>query len=153
MEDKRVLEVYELVEILSADAEEIEEVMLGCRDFVTAADKIGARELMNEIDFAVMEKSKKTRVLPVDFSLCDIGNIEIFLALKDQRELTNDNVIAINAKNNLIDVSDRLVALIGVDDLCVVKTPDVLLITKRSEAEKVKSIVNQLKRNKHIEYL
>lgn len=109
--------------------------------------------ISDSVDYAIMEKSERVSVLPVDFSWCDVGNLEIFLTLKAQCKSLPENVITIEAQNNLVDVPDQLVALVGVDDLCVVKTGDVLLITKRREAEQVKKVVQTLKRRQDNSYL
>ncbi len=106
------------------------------------------------IDYAVMEKSKRITVLPVNFSWYDIGNIEIFLTIKNAcGGLSKNRTISAESKNNLVDVPNKLVALIGVEDLCVVETDEVLLITKRNEAEKVRAIVKTLKESTLKEYL
>ena len=107
----------------------------------------------DSIDYAVMEKSKRVSVLPVDFAWCDVGNIEVFLSIKEQYDIKSHDHITVNAKNNLIDVPNKLVALIGIDDVCIVETDQVLLITKRSEAEQVRAVVKQLKQGARKEYL
>ena len=53
----------------------------------------------------------------------------------------------IDSKENLIQ-SEKFVALIGVDNLVVVDTEDALLIAAKDKSEKVKDIVNYLKKNK-----
>ncbi len=105
------------------------------------------------VDYAIIEKSNKVWVQPAHFSWCDVGNIGVLLSLKKEHNTLSDNSIEINAKNNLIDVPNKLVALIGVDDLCVVQTDNALLITKRTEAEKVRAVVNQLKSSEYSDYL
>lgn len=108
----------------------------------------------NSIDHAVIEKSKKISVLPVDFSWCDVGNIEIFLSIKEQyHALNNKKLLEVESSHNLVDVQDKLVALIGVRDLCVVETDQVLLITKREDTEKVRAVVKLLKQGSFEEYL
>ncbi len=103
------------------------------------------------VDYAVMEQSKKISVLPASFVWCDVGNLATFMALRaHQHEV---DVIAIDSENNLIDVQKNLVALIGIDDLCIVQTDDILLIAKRSETEKVKLVLETLKTNSFDEYL
>jgi mannose-1-phosphate guanylyltransferase len=103
------------------------------------------------IEPALMEKSKHIWVLPVSFDWCDVGNVGVFLSLKDS--IKNQKVVAIDAKNNLVDVPDKIVALIGIDDLCIVQTKDALLITKRDEAEKVRYVVQHLQQNNLGNYL
>jgi len=108
----------------------------------------------DSVDYAIMEKSSKISVLPVDFSWCDVGNIEIFLSIKEQYgALHNKKVLEVESGNNLVDVPDTLVALIGVHDLCIVRTNEVLLITKRDDAEKVRAIVQMLKQGAFKDYL
>lgn len=105
------------------------------------------------VDCAVIEKSNNIWVLPVDFSWCDVGNVSILMALKEKVSTSGTPVISIDSHNNLVDVKDKLVALVGVDDLCIVETADALLISRKDEAEKVRSVVAQLKENKQVEYL
>ncbi len=105
------------------------------------------------VDCAVIEKSNRAWVLPVDFSWCDVGNVDVFLSIKDEISLKKPEVVAVESHNNLVDVPDKLVALVGVDDLCVVETSDALLITKRSDAEKVRAVVAQLKESNKTGFL
>jgi len=107
----------------------------------------------DSIDYAVMEKSSNIFVLPVEFAWCDVGNIEVFLSIQKKHMQLDENVITVEANNNLVDTKNKLVALIGVDDLCIVETDDILLITKRNQAEKVKEIVNKLKKENIKKYL
>jgi mannose-1-phosphate guanylyltransferase len=112
------------------------------------------QDILNiSIDYAVMERSNRVWVLPVDFSWCDVGNVEVFLTMKQKVQPSNELVVTIDAKNNLIDVPDKMVALVGVDDLCIIETADALLITKRSESEKVRAVVAQLKKENQNSYL
>ncbi len=105
------------------------------------------------IDYAVMERSNRVWVLPVDFSWCDVGNVEVYLTMKQKMQPNNKLVVSIDAKNNLVDVPDKMVALVGVDDLCIIETADALLITKRNESEKVRAVVAQLKKENQSSYL
>ena len=95
------------------------------------------------IDFAVLEKSSAIAVVPATFSWCDVGNVAVFLSL--QQANTSMSVVSIDAHNNLVSVPNKVVALVGVDDLCVIETADSLLICKQSEAEKVRKVVDSLK--------
>lgn len=97
------------------------------------------------IEPALMEKSKHIWVLPVAFEWCDVGNVGVFLSLKEA--VKHQQLVSIDAKNNLVDVPDKIVAIIGIDDLCVVQTKDALLITRRDDAEKVRYVVQHLQQN------
>lgn len=102
----------------------------------------------DSIDYAVMERSKHVSVLPVDFAWCDVGNIEVFLTLKQEYSTLNSNFVSIDSKNNLVDVPGRTVALVGVHDLCIVEVDGALLITKRDAAEKVRNVVDVLRQTR-----
>ncbi len=104
-------------------------------------------------DHAVLEKSKKIFVEPADFSWSDVGNLEIFLSIRAQHQQVNAPVININSKNNIVDVPKKLVGLIGIEDLCIVETDDVLLISKKKQTDNVKLILNKLKDEKQNHYL
>lgn len=108
----------------------------------------------DSIDYAIMEKSDNIFVIPADFPWCDVGNIEVFLKLQKQHAQLNDNnIVKVNSNNNLVSVKDKLVALVGINDLCIVETNDILLITKRDQAEKVRQVVAQLKNTENDKYL
>jgi mannose-1-phosphate guanylyltransferase/mannose-6-phosphate isomerase len=119
-----------------------------------AADDVSLYENVPSVsvDYAIMEKSDRTVVFPVQFAWSDVGNLDIFLSLKGNDDGAS-HIVSVDSKDNLIEVSDRLVALVGVDDLCVVQTEDVLLIAKRSEVEKVKHIVQKLQHKDQMQYV
>ena len=54
-------------------------------------------------------------------------------------------------RNSLVVADKRLVALVGLDDIVVVDTPDVLLVCRKSRSQAVKNIVDMLKENKRRE--
>lgn len=107
----------------------------------------------DSIDYAIIEKSENVFVTPGNFLWYDVGNIEIFLNIQKQYMQLNQNTILVNSKNNLIKVQNKLVALIGIDDLCVVETDNIILITKRDKSEQVRDIVQQLKDSNNLDYL
>ena len=96
-------------------------------------------------DHAVMEHVEGAYVLPMHITWSDIGNLETFLVAQESFQDQLENVIPINARNNLISSNSRVTALLGVDDLCIVNTDDVLLVAKRSEVEKVKQVLQKIR--------
>lgn len=102
------------------------------------------------IDYAVMEKSKNVRMVPVDPGWSDLGSFD---ALADEvPPLTEGNAVLgtsvpviVGAKNNLVVGSGRQIALVDVEDLIVIDTPDALLIVKKGSSQKVKNVVEELK--------
>ncbi len=108
----------------------------------------------DSIDYAVMEKSNKVKMVASDIDWSDLGSFD---ALYKELPKDDDNNAFIltgekevqapimdNASNNLI-VSDKLVSVIDVDDLLIVDTSDALLISKKGSSQKVKKVVNILK--------
>jgi mannose-1-phosphate guanylyltransferase / mannose-6-phosphate isomerase len=99
------------------------------------------------VDYAVMEKTKQAAVRPVDCGWNDVGSWSSIWEVKDKDEQGNaapSNSIAIDTKNTLVS-SNRLVAMIGLEDLVIVDTDDALLIAHRSQAQKTKDVVDVLK--------
>jgi len=94
----------------------------------------------DSIDYAVMEKSDKVKVIPSDIDWSDLGSFESL----DEEIESSDNIININSSNNLI-LSSKQVAAIDIDDLIIIDTPDALLVSKKGSSQKVKQVVSKLK--------
>ena len=94
----------------------------------------------DSIDYAVMEKSDKVKVVPSNIDWSDLGSFESL----DEEIDSSDNVINIGSSNNLI-LASKQVAAIDVNDLIIIDTVDALLISKKGSSQKVKEVVKQLK--------
>ena len=94
----------------------------------------------DSIDYSVMEKSNKVKVIPSDIAWSDLGSFESL----DEEIESSDNVINIDSSNNLV-LSPKQVATIDVDDLIIIDTADALLVSKKGSSQKVKEIVKRLK--------
>jgi mannose-1-phosphate guanylyltransferase len=94
------------------------------------------------VDYAVMEKSNKIKVIPSNFGWSDVGSFDSLA-----QEIKSHEAIEIDSKNNFYFKQDKkkVIATIDVENLIVIDTPDALLITKKGESQKVKDIVNILK--------
>ena len=102
------------------------------------------------IDIAVMEKTSKGIVIPLDVGWSDIGSWEAVweISKKDSHgNFTDGKVVLENTKNSYLRSEDRLIVGIDLDDLIVVETRDAILISNKKSSQKVKSIVNYLKNN------
>ncbi len=102
----------------------------------------------DSIDYAVMEKSDKVKVVASDIGWSDVGSFDsLFEELpKDKNDNTlNPNHISIDSKNNLVYGYDRKIATVDIEDCIVVDTGDALLISKKGSSQKVKKIVEELK--------
>jgi mannose-1-phosphate guanylyltransferase len=113
------------------------------------------------VDVAVSEKIKNAFVIPADFGWNDVGDWSIIyeLASKDRdgnaiiKFGQKGEFIGLEARNNLIQFDDQLIAAIGVEDLIIVDTTDVILICRKKDAQKVKELVNLLKEKNKNKYL
>ena len=115
-------------------------------------DKVSFEKCENiSIDIAIMEKTSKGLVIPLDAGWSDIGSWE---AVWDTSNKDLDNnysegkVVLKNAKNCYFRSENRLIVGIDCDDLIVVETRDAILISNKKSSQKVKKIVNDLKKSK-----
>jgi len=100
------------------------------------------------IDYAVMEKSDRLVMLPLDLYWNDIGSWDSLFDILEKDEDGNvktGDVITIGTRNSLIIGSKRLISTIGIKDCLIVETDDAMLITKRGHAQKVREVINKLK--------
>lgn len=113
------------------------------------------------IDYAISEKAQNLVLIPGDFGWNDVGDWKVVYEL-GKKDLQGNVIIgdeeqhrtvAINSQHNLIHTDGRLVGLVGVDDLIVVDTPEILLIASQDRSQDVKKIVERLKEEKQDEYL
>ncbi len=106
------------------------------------------------IDYAVMEKSKRVAAIPMDIYWNDIGSWDSLYDALDKDDKENailGDVLAKDTEGCLIIGNKRLIATVDLKDLIIVETDDAILITKRSSAQKVKHIVEELKAKNRVE--
>ena len=103
------------------------------------------------IDIAVMEKTSKGIVIPLDVGWSDIGSWEVVWETSEKDSNGNfaeGKVVLENTKNSYLRSEKRLIVGIDLNDLIVVETRDAILISNKKSSQKVKTIVNFLKKNK-----
>lgn len=114
------------------------------------------------IDYAIAEKDKNFLVVEGDFYWTDIGDWkEVWENLAKDKDnnviidgdIPGGRVINIDTTDTLVHTDGRLIAIVDVDDIAIVDTKDILLVCKKSRAQSVKKIVEQLKEEKKIEFL
>tara|TARA_A100001011_G_scaffold399923_1_gene511070 strand:+ start:20613 stop:22046 length:1434 start_codon:yes stop_codon:yes gene_type:complete len=100
------------------------------------------------IDYAVMEKTHRACVIPVDMKWSDVGSWDALWQLLDKDENGNvlsGDVLVENTSSSLLRSEGKLLTGIGLENLIVVSTEDATLICNKDSAQDVKTIVNQLK--------
>jgi mannose-1-phosphate guanylyltransferase / mannose-6-phosphate isomerase len=112
----------------------------------------------DSIDYAVMEhcpaSSFPIKMVPLNAGWNDLGAWDAVwkvLPKDDQGNAQIGDVLITDSKNTLVHATSRLVALVGVENLIVVETPDAVLVVEKSNSQNVKHIVNALKANKREE--
>ncbi len=97
------------------------------------------------IDYAVIEKCSKVVVFPASFEWYDVGNLNVFLTLQAKYSPDALPVINFDGTGNLASTKQKLVVCVGVSDLCIVETDDVILVAQKHTAENVKKVLPQVR--------
>ncbi|MDA9282301.1 mannose-1-phosphate guanylyltransferase/mannose-6-phosphate isomerase [Pseudomonadales bacterium] len=100
------------------------------------------------VDYAVMEKTSQAVVVPMDAGWSDIGSWSSLWDISekdDEGNSTNGDVILENTRNSYVRSENKLIAVIGVDDLVVVSTKDALMVAHKDSVQDVKMITESLK--------
>ena len=123
-------------------------------DFIRLEKKAFESSPSDSIDFALMEKSNNVVVIPLDAKWNDIGTWPALYDVdtKDNKgNVVKGDVITQDTTNSYIVANHHMVAVIGVDNLIIVDTPDATYISTQDKAHEVKNIVNSLQVNGRIE--
>jgi len=102
----------------------------------------------NSIDYAVMEKSTKVKVIPSNIQWSDVGSFDSLyeeLPKDENGNTTNKNHISIDSHNNLVYGNERKIATIDIEDSIIIDTGDAILVSKKGSSQKVKKVVEELK--------
>ena len=111
------------------------------------------RERFNKLprisfDYAIMEKADRVLVVEASFDWDDIGSWRALANYfeKDKREnAANCAITALDSSNNIVfEENGTTIALLGVHDLIIVRTPDALLVCHRHDAERIKELIGEL---------
>jgi mannose-1-phosphate guanylyltransferase/mannose-6-phosphate isomerase len=116
-------------------------------DFIRLDREAFSASPSDSIDYAVMEKTDRAMVLPVDIGWNDVGSWSALWEVSERDADGNahhGDVIAVDTRNSYA-YAQRLVALVGVDDIVVVETDDAVLVAHKDRVQEVKQVVAQLK--------
>jgi mannose-1-phosphate guanylyltransferase/mannose-6-phosphate isomerase len=116
-------------------------------DFIRLDAEAFASSPSDSIDYAVMEKTDAAAVVPLDAGWSDVGSWSALWEANPQDADGNSHhgdVIAIDCHGTYAH-GQRLIAMIGLDDVIVVDTDDAILVGAKSRIQEVKQIVQQLK--------
>ncbi len=110
------------------------------------------------IDYAIMEKTKDSVIIPMSLTWSDIGSWDSLYKVMDKDKNSNvkigENIITIDTKESLIvnkniNYKNKVIAAVGISNINIIDTDDALLILKEGESQKVREVVEVLK-NKNL---
>lgn len=126
------------------------------RDFLRLDKEHFAACPAESIDYAVMEKTSKAAVVPMDAGWSDVGSwsslSEVIDSDKDGNVMAGD-VLTKDVKNSYLRGETRLVAGIGLDNLVVVETADAVLVADKGRVQEVKELVDTIRADGRCEHL
>ncbi len=110
----------------------------------------------DSIDYAVMERTSHAVVVPADIGWSDVGSWSALWEVQPgdaQGNVTRGDVYLDGVSNSLVRAESRIVAVVGVDNLVVVETPDAVLVAHKDQVQRVKQVVDHLKSKERTEHL
>ncbi len=119
-------------------------------DFLRLAREPFEQAPAKSIDYALMEHTATAAVVPADMGWNDVGAWSALwdIGTKDENgNVIGGDVVTVDVSNSYLRSEGRLIAAVGVSDLIVVSTDDVVLVVPRDRAQDVKSIVDGLKKS------
>jgi len=99
-------------------------------------------------DYAIMEKADRVLVVEAGFGWDDIGSwraVANYFQKDKQGNAANRAITAVDSSNNIVfEGNGTTIALLGVHDLIVIRTPDALLVCHQHDAERIKELIGKL---------
>jgi mannose-1-phosphate guanylyltransferase len=127
-------------------------------EFAAALGQTWERITKISLDYAIMEGARDVAVIPVDIGWSDVGSWDSLFDVLQLDEAGNGfkgnspERIVIDTRNTLV-YSDKLAVTIGVENIVVVETDDVLMVCHKERTQTIKDVVNRLKAQNYDIYL
>ena len=117
-------------------------------DFVRVDKEAFLSSPADSIDYAVMEKTDRAAVVPLQTDWSDVGSWSALWEISERDEAGNvarGDVLTHETKNSLFMAENRCVAGVGLENMIVVETADAVLVADKQRCQDVKVIVEKLK--------
>lgn len=118
-------------------------------DFVRVDAEVFGTCPEDSIDYAVMEKTNEAAMVPLDAGWNDVGSWSSLWETAESRDEKNNVIIGDgilhNVSNSYINSEQRLIAVVGLDNVVVVETKDAILVADKENVQDIKHVVNKLK--------
>ncbi len=98
------------------------------------------------VDYAVMERARGVRVVALDAGWDDVGSWDAAARLREEARVRPAGAFLVDSPGSVVFGDGRVVALVDAPGLVVVETADALLVVARASAEKVRRVVEELRR-------
>jgi mannose-1-phosphate guanylyltransferase len=108
------------------------------------------------IDYGIMERAPRVAVVPTDLQWNDVGSWSELMEVSEPNQgsnLVRGTHVGLDTENTLVFATAKPVVTIGLQDLVIVDTEDVLLVARRDRAHEVKKIVEQLEGDDELRHL
>lgn len=126
------------------------EAAIGTPGLEAATAEAWAQMPSVSIDYGVMEGAQRVAMVPLQAGWNDVGSWDALEAVLDRDEQNNTvargHALAVDSFGNIVFSDKQVVALVGVDDLVIVEDGDTLLIGHKNQMQKVKNVVDILRR-------
>lgn len=125
-------------------------------EFQRAVEELFPDMPVISIDYGVLEKSDCVSLIPCDIGWNDVGSWQAVHEISAQDENGNalqGNVIAVDCENSLIRAEKRLVAAIGLKDVCIIETADAVLVAENNQTQRVREVVDTLQQRGATEHI
>jgi mannose-1-phosphate guanylyltransferase/mannose-6-phosphate isomerase len=132
--------VYDVVQTIVAESH-------ASGSFQQAVEKHFAAMPSISIDYGVLEKSDRVSLIPCEIGWNDVGSWQAVHEISAQDESGNalqGKVVAVGCKNSLVRSEKRLVAAIGLENVCVIETADAVLVAQSDQTQRVREVVDTL---------
>ena len=146
---KHAPEMYSICEqAIASESKDLDFIRIDPEIFATCPD--------DSIDYAVMEKTALAAMVPLDAGWSDVGNWSSLWETADNKD-EKGNVIVGDAilegvNNSYINAEERLIAVVGLDDVVVVETKDAVMVANKNKVQDIKNVVNKLKAEQRPEF-
>jgi len=146
---KHAPEMYSICEqAIASESKDLDFIRIDPDIFATCPD--------DSIDYAVMEKTALAAMVPLDAGWSDVGSWSSLWETADTKD-EKGNVIVGDAilegvNNSYINAEERLIAVVGLDDVVVVETKDAVMVANKNKVQDIKNVVNKLKAEQRPEF-
>ena len=117
-------------------------------DFVRVDKDAFLSSPSDSIDYAVMEKTDRAAVVPLQTAWSDVGSWSSIWEVSEQDDdgnVARGDVLMHETTDSLLMADNRCIAAVGVDNLVIVETADAILVANKGRCQDVKAIVGKLK--------